>query len=454
MKLLTITTALEQLHDGQTTSTALVENCLDKITQLDHKLNAFICVTANEAREAAHQADRDRRAGNAKGLLHGIPLSIKDLIDVSGLATTAGSKVRIDHLAKKSAIVTERLRAAGTILIGKCNLHEFALGTTGEDSAFGITINPFAEHHSAGGSSGGSAASVAAGMALASIGTDTGGSIRIPAAACGVVGLKPSFGELSCQGVVPLSPSLDHIGPLGLTVDDVALVYRAMLSEQVNANTQTQTLGPPNIEDPIRIGLPSDYFLELIDPEVSEKFSDALEHLRNASWLINKTTIPHAADIPETYKNIQLYEAFHTHAELLTRRSADFTSGVRQRLVLGGTIEASQYKRAQKMRQILRQEVDEALKQNHALILPTLAIPAPVLGTETVTLNSKTLELRSLMLRLTQLFNLTGHPSVSIPCPQKMRHGLPCGVQLVGHQNKTPELLRIASSYEKILRYS
>ena len=452
MELFTITTALEQLHTGQTTSTALVEKCLDKITQLDHKLNTFICVTANEAREAAQQADRERREGNAKGLLHGIPLSIKDLIDVSGLATTAGSKARIDHVAQNSSVVTKRLRAEGTILIGKCNLHEFALGTTGEDSAFGITINPFAENHSAGGSSGGSAASVATGMALASVGTDTGGSIRIPAAACGVVGLKPTFGELSCQGVVPLSPSLDHIGPLGLTVDDVALVYRAMRSEQINANTYT--VGSPKIEGPIQIGLPSDYFLELIDPEVSAKFSDALEHLRNADWLIKKITIPHAADISETYTHIQLYEAFHTHAELLTRRSADFTSGVRQRLELGATIEASQYKRAQKMRKILRQEVDEALQQNHALILPTLAIPAPLLGTETVTLNSKTLELRRLMLRLTQLFNLTGHPSVSIPCPKKMRHGLPCGVQLVGHHNNTPELLKIASSYENLLRYS
>ena len=424
MELLTITTALEQLHTGQTTSTALVENCLDKIAQLDHKLNTFICITAEEAREAAHQADRDRREGNAKGLLHGIPLSIKDLIDVSGLATTAGSKARIDHVAQKNSVITKHLRAAGTILIGKCNLHEFALGTTGEDSAFGITINPFAENHSAGGSSGGSAASVATGMALASVGTDTGGSIRIPAAACGVVGLKPTFGELSCQGVLPLSPSLDHIGPIGLTVDDVALVYAAMLSEQINANTYTKAVQPPKIEEPIRIGLPSDYFLELIDPEVSAKFSDALEHLRNAAWLINEITIPHAADIPDTYKHIQLYEAFHTHAELLTRRGADFTSGVRQRLEFGGTIEASQYKRAQKIRQILRQEVDEALQQNHALILPTLAIPAPALGTETVALNSKTLELRSLMLRLTQLFNLTGHPSVSIPCPQKIRHGL------------------------------
>ena len=202
-----------RIRDRRTTAEDLVERCLDAIARRDNEINAFITILADEARNRARQADRKIVCGQDLGILHGIPLSIKDLIDMEGQPTTAASKVRAGHRASSDAPVLARLRAAGAVVVGKCNLHEFAFGTTGDDSAFGPTRNPRAIGHMAGGSSSGSAASVAAGMAMASVGTDTGRSIRIPAAACGVVGLKPTLGELSPDGVVPLAPTLDHVGP-------------------------------------------------------------------------------------------------------------------------------------------------------------------------------------------------------------------------------------------------
>src|SRR5204863_69907 len=207
----------------------VVEACLQRIHERNPELNAFILVTAEESRRQAREADRELAAGRDRGPLHGVPLSIKDLFDVRGTPTTAASRVREGHVATQDAPAIGHLREAGAIFIGKTNLHEFALGTTSEDSAFGPVHHPKDPARSPGGSSGGSAVSIADGMACASIGSDTGGSIRIPAAACGVVGLKPSYGEVSTEGVVPLSPTLDHAGPLTRSVADAFLVYRALL---------------------------------------------------------------------------------------------------------------------------------------------------------------------------------------------------------------------------------
>ena len=202
-----------RLRRGEVAAGALVEECLATIAARDPALNAFITVLSDDARRQARRLDAELARGVDRGPLHGIPLSLKDIIDLAGTPTTAASRLRDGHRAVADAPVTARLRAAGAIVVGKCNLHEFAFGTTGEESAYGPTRNPHAPEHVPGGSSSGSAVSVAAGMALASVGTDTGGSIRIPASCCGVVGLKPSHGEVSAAGIVPLAPSLDHVGP-------------------------------------------------------------------------------------------------------------------------------------------------------------------------------------------------------------------------------------------------
>ena len=446
----TIADAAARLRDGRTTAVELVERCLDAIARRDGELNAFITVMAEDARAAAARADRDRAAGRPLGPLHGIPVSVKDLLDLRGLPTTAASRARAGHRAAADAPVLAALRRAGAIFIGKCNLHEFAFGTTGADSAFGPTRNPHAPARVAGGSSSGSAVSVAAGMALASVGTDTGGSIRIPAAACGVVGLKPTFGELSCDGVVPLAPTLDHVGPLGLTVDDVATVYRALAGGGAAAAAAGggDDGGPPAA---VRIGLPRRYFLDLLDPDVRTAFEAAVDRLRAGGAEPAAVDIPHAPEISRTYRHTQLREAYAAHAATLEARGGDYSPAVRQRLELGRSVSAADYARAQELRETLGDEVDAALAGRHALLLPTLAIPAPRLGAEQVGVGDRTIDVRSVTLRLTQLFNLTGHPAVSIPCGTTP-DGLPCAAQLVGRRGATARLLEVGARCEGAVR--
>jgi aspartyl-tRNA(Asn)/glutamyl-tRNA(Gln) amidotransferase subunit A len=433
------------------TAEGLVEQCLKAIARRDDEVNAFITILADEARSRASQADREIAHGQDLGILHGIPLSIKDLIDMQGQPTTAASKVRAGHRATSDAPIMTRLKAAGVVVIGKCNLHEFAFGTTGDDSAFGPTRNPLAPDHSAGGSSSGSAASVAAGMALASVGTDTGGSIRIPAAACGVVGLKPTRGELSTNGVVPLSPTLDHVGPLGLTVDDVTVVYRAMVGDPVMVEEhQPDERTAGHQHQTTHLGVPTRYFLDLLDTDVRDAFEATLTRLRETGCHINEVNIPHADTIATTYRHTQLYEAFRVHRHTLESHPDDYSPDVYKRLESGRSLSEKDYWRAQRDRLVLQSDVDAAMEGVSALVLPTLAFPAPPMGSQRVILGGQTSDIRSVSLRLTQLFNLTGHPAITLPCGTTP-DGLPCATQLVGRRDKTRAILALASHYELII---
>ncbi len=439
------------IRSHRTTSIDLVERCLEAIDQRDGEINAFIQVLADDAREGGRRADREISTGNDRGVLHGIPLSVKDLIDLEGLPTTAASRVRRGHRASTDAPVLRRLRDAGAIFIGKCNLHEFAFGTTGEDSAFGATRNPHAPGHMAGGSSSGSAASVAAGMALASVGTDTGGSIRIPAAACGVVGLKPTFGELSCDGIVPLGASLDHVGPLASTVADAATIFRVMAGQRIDVGQnpcRPSTSGRRS--GPARLALPREYFLAVLDDDVRDAFDGALARLERAGCQIEDVSIAQADLIAATYRTTVLYEAFKIHEQTLGDRPDDYSPRVRDRLEMGRDVSTKVYHQAQHDREQLCRSVNTVLRGVDALVLPTLPIPAPILGTNTVEIGGSTQDVRELTLRLTQLFDLTGHPAISLPCGSTGR-GLPCGTQLVGHLGETSELLAVAARYEQVI---
>jgi aspartyl-tRNA(Asn)/glutamyl-tRNA(Gln) amidotransferase subunit A len=428
---------------GQITSTEVTDGCLRRIAE-HRQLNAFILVMADEARAQAREADRELAAGIDRGPLHGVPISIKDLLDVRGTPTTAASRVREGHLAVDDAPVIARLRQGGAVFVGKTNLHEFAFGTTNEDSAFGPARNPHDPDRSPGGSSGGSAASVAAGMALATIGTDTGGSIRIPAAACGVVGLKPTYGEISTQGVVPLSPALDHVGPLTRSVRDAWLLYGLVVNERSSAETAP---GPVN---GVRIRVLRPYFCDLLDDEVRARFEEALDRLRRAGVHIEDTELAHARNIAPIYLTLVLVDAAAYHGPTLDTMPERYTAPVRLRLEMGRYVLGEDYARALKGREILGREVDAVLAGCHGLVLPTLPIPAPPLGASSVTLGGTTETVRNLMLRLTQLFNLTGHPVISIPIGQT-GNGLPCGLQLVGHRKQTTALVEVALACEPFL---
>ncbi len=417
--------ALEKLLAPAGRLTTPVGLALEKITELNPTLNAFITVL-----------DADARKGPlADGPLYGLPISIKDLIDVAGVPTTAGSAARAGHIATTDAPVVERLRNAGAVIIGKTNLHEFALGVTNEESAFGPARNPHDTTRSPGGSSGGSAAAVAASMSWASIGTDTGGSIRIPAAACGVVGLKPSTGEIPTTGVFPLSPSLDHVGPLAHSVTDAWLVYEVLKASAVSPKVATPV-------STIRLGKLGGYFLEKLDPDVRRRFEEALDRLKDAGATIVDVSVRHAEDIPLAYSRLVLTEAYAVHAESLVSNRSRYSEGVRSRLEGGRDLTREDYEWAQKDRATLRREVDAALSKCDALVLPTIAIPAPKIPSPE--------NVRPVLLRLTQLFNLTGHPAISIPCGTT-GDGMPCGFQLVGRRDETVELLRLSLGCEAYL---
>jgi aspartyl-tRNA(Asn)/glutamyl-tRNA(Gln) amidotransferase subunit A len=421
----------------------ITERCLQRIDERNGSLNAFIMVLADAARAQAREADREMDAGHYRGALHGVPISLKDLVDLRGVPTTAASRVRQGHVASADAPIVSRLRQAGAVIVGKTNLHEFALGTTNEDSAFGPARHPLDPSRSPGGSSGGSAVSVLADMAYASIGTDTGGSIRIPSAACGLVGLKPSFGEIPVDGVVPLSPTLDHVGPICRSVDDAGSLYDVLRGGSSAPKRRPR-------RPAFRVGVLRGYFTALLDSQVAASFGAACERLQAAGIELDDVGVPHARDIAPIYLHVVLSEAASYHAMTLESRPGDYTPNVRLRLEMGRYILAEDYRRAMTGREILTSEVDAALKGRDALLLPSVAVPATKLGATTVRVGTSDEPVRNITLRLTQIFNLTGHPAITIPCG-RTGEGLPVGAQLAGHRNETTSLLDAARALEPYL---
>jgi aspartyl-tRNA(Asn)/glutamyl-tRNA(Gln) amidotransferase subunit A len=438
----TIAEAAVALRSGDATAVDLVNAALQAVEHHNPRTNAFIRVYADEARAAARVVDEERARGVDRGPLHGIPISLKDLIDVAGQPTSAGSRVLDGRVATQNAPVVTRLHEAGAVIVGRTNLHEFALGTTSEDSAFGPVRHPADPARSPGGSSGGSGAAVATGMGLGSIGTDTGGSVRIPAAACGVVGLKPATGEVPTQGVIPLSWSLDHVGPLARTVQDAAWLWAAMAGQPLGRVT-------PPTPGSLRL-LRLDGYFGTMTSDVRAAFEGALEDLRRQGVEIVDASLAGTQQIAETYVHLILPEAAAWHGSALDARAGDYTPAVRARLESGRAITAVQYLRARAARRTLRASVDAALANGDALVLPTLPIVAPLLGADEVTLDpgGVRLPVRAAMLRLTQPFNLTGHPAISLPVRAP---GLPVGLQLVGAREQTTRLLALAAAVESLV---
>ena len=432
--------AARQVSCREVTDAALASIAAD-----NGRVNAFITVLADEARAQAEALDRELAAGRSRGPLHGIPISLKDLIDQQGVRTTAASRVLDHHVAASDALVTARLREAGAVLLGKCNLHEFAFGTTSEDSAYGPVRNPWDTSRSPGGSSGGSAAAVALGMGCASIGTDTGGSIRIPSAACGCVGLKPTYGELPCDGVIPLSESLDHVGPIARSVADARLVYEAMLRADERVPARPRSAGE------LKLGVLRPYFMDLLDDGVRGVVEFELGRLAAAGIRFARRDVVHASDIATVYLHIQLPEASAYHAAAIETRPGDYTPPVRLRLEMGRYVQAEDYYRARHGARVLQAEVDAALEGLDALVLPTLPIVAPYLGSETVQAGTQQVAVRAMMLRLTQLFDITGHPAISVPCGHSAATNLPVGLQFVGRRHATGALLDVAAACEAVM---
>ena len=425
----------------------LTHDCLDRIARLNPILNAFITVTAESALERARLAEREIFRGTYLGPLHGIPIGLKDIIDVAGVPTTAASAQLKDHVPTADAQVVRRLRCGGAIILGKQNLHEFAYGGSAIISAFGEVHNPWDPTRIAGGSSGGSAASVAVRMGFGAIGTDTAGSIRLPAAYCGIVGLKPTYGRVSTRGVVPLASSYDHVGPLAMSVYDAALMLQ-VLSDYDSPNPCAGKPVPSLIsafdELPanLRIGIPRAFFFDDLDPEVADVIEKAIQIFADLHAEIRDLSL----EVP-TDRTLVSAEAYAYHKSLGERSPELYQPATLARIQSGADITAEEALRASRELQASRHDIQEIFDKIDVLLTPTVPIPPPSIAD----LRAHPDDLRAreiMMLRNTRPFNVWGIPTISVPCGFT-KSGLPIGLQLASAPWRGIVLLQAAHAYEQ-----
>ncbi len=451
---LTISEAASLIESKQLSPVELVAAHLERIEQTDERLNSFITLLAEEATEAAAVSETEIQNGGYRGPLHGIPIGLKDLYYTKGVRTTVGSKIMRDFVPDYDAAVTERFRDAGAILLGKLQMHEFALGATSENPHDGPARNPWDTTRITGGSSGGSGSAVAAGQCMAALGSDTGGSVRIPASACGIVGLKPTFGRVSRVGVFPLANSLDTVGPMTRTVMDTAMVMNAIAGyderDQSSANRADEDFTRLLNKDisGLRIGVPQDYFYDMIEEEVAAAVRRAAAVLEGLGAQVEECSIPALNDSISISGTILLTEAAEIHLDNLRRQPDDFGSDVRGRLEEGAMTPAVTYIAAQRARTEFNQAIAEAMKIYDVLLAPTTALGAPKLSENFVDVGGAHEAKLSIMPRLTRPHNICGIPTVSVPCGFTSE-GLPIGMQLAARSFEDALALQVAHLYEQ-----
>jgi aspartyl-tRNA(Asn)/glutamyl-tRNA(Gln) amidotransferase subunit A len=431
---------------------------LARIERLNPKLNAYLTVTAEIALAQARKAEaellapRGRKGHRDRGPLHGIPISLKDNIYTKGVRTTAGSKILGNFVPKHDAVVVTKLKEAGAILLGKTNMHEFAYGVTSNNPHYGPVHNPWDLARIPGGSSGGSAASVAAGLCFGSVGTDTGGSIRIPAALCGIVGLKPTIGRVPTDGTIPLSPRLDCVGPLARTVQDAAFLLDPILVRAKHEPLMSSACKPSARKQKFKLGLPSELFFDVVSNDVLRIFQNALNAICEVGAKIEDVSLPLLEQTEEAGNQIAWPEATHYHQQAVwfPARAAEYGEDVRSRLEMGTKVSAAAYLQALELRDKFIQQLHLAMADSSvdALVVPTTPIGAPLINEETTRINEKDYPTRALLLRNNRPANLAGVPAISIPCGFTAA-GLPVGLQLIGAVSDEHLLLRIAHAFER-----
>ncbi len=451
---LSLAALADRLHRRELSPVEITRVYLDRIAALDGRLAAFITVTADRALAEAAAAEREIATGQYRGPLHGVPLALKDLLYTAGVRTTAGSKILSDFVPTEDATVVTRLRAAGALSLGKTNLEEFAFGATSINPHHGTCRNPWDLARIAGGSSGGSAAAVAAGLCSASIGTDSGGSIRQPSALCGLVGLKPTYGRVSRHGVVPLSWSQDHVGPIARTVRDAALLLQAIAGHDPRDPASSRAPVPDYLGAlgagvaGLRFALPRDFFFDRTDPPVAAAVRAAARTLEGLGANVEEVPLPHAGLTVAAGATILFAEATAYHERWLRTRPQDYGPLVRARLRVGAAILATDYLKAQRARGVLIAETERLFDQVDALLTPTTAIAAPRHDEHTIRWpDGDDEDVRGATLRFTRPFNLLGFPAISIPCGFTS-DGLPIGLQIVGRPFAEATVLRVARAYE------
>ena len=451
---LTIHEAGELIRKGELSPVELTRACLERIEQTDDRLHSFILLTADDALSQARVAESEALSGNYRGPVHGIPFALKDLYDTAGVKTTSGSQVDIDRVPDEDATTTARLKAAGGILLGKLAMHEFALGGPDWTTPFEPARNPWNLDHITGGSSSGSGSAVAAGQCLGALGSCTGGSIRGPASLCGIVGLKPTYGRVSRFGVVTLSWSQDHAGPMTWTVEDTAYMLQAIAGHDPKDPTSSRAPVPDyslSLREGIRgvrLGLPRHYFFDP-DPSVSAEVVATVEKavsvLEDLGAHVEEVSLPSLEHVRAANSVIMVSEAYAYHEPNLKARPQEFGEIVRGRFRVGALLSAADYLQAQRVRTGARREFAEVMKGVDLLVTPTMTQPAAAFDGYDP---ASTVRGRS----FTAPFNVTGLPAISVPCGFT-EGGLPIGMQIAGKPFDEPGVIQAAYTYQQHARW-
>jgi Asp-tRNA(Asn)/Glu-tRNA(Gln) amidotransferase A subunit family amidase len=440
----TIVALGEALRSRKISPVELTRACLKKIDDLNSTLNAFITVTADQALAQARTAEEEILQGNWRGPLHGVPIGLKDLIDTAGILTTAASQLYKTRVPPESAEVVLKLERAGAIFLGKQNLHEFAYGGSSMISAFGEVHNPWNSDYVAGGSSGGSAAAVSAGLGYGAIGTDTAGSIREPAALCGVVGLKPTYGRVSARGVIPLSESLDHVGPIVASVADAAVMLRAIADGDglpPEDFLQAWSRSAPKF----RVGIPRSFFYEELHSEIALAVERSLAAIATISTDLRDVSLT-----PDNDRTVQAAESYAFHAEAVKKTPELYQPETLRRIRTGEKIPQEDYRRKHAELQAEREKIRSIFDSVDVIVMPTTPIPAPKIAD--LKENADLLRPRELvLLRNTRPFNVWGVPTITIPCGLTSG-GLPIGLQIAGPPGREDMLLHFAHACESVIR--
>ncbi|MDN4525041.1 amidase [Fictibacillus fluitans] len=451
---LSLSALSEEIKTKEISPVEVVRELLDRIQEVNPVVNAFITVLEEQALKEARQAEGEIMAGNCRGRLHGVPVGLKDLIYTKGIRTTMGSKIFQDFIPDRDAVVVQKLRKAGAILIGKCNTQEFAYGPTGDASYFGPARNPYNPAKMTGGSSSGSGAAVASGLCFGALGTDTGGSIRIPASATGIVGMKPTFGRVSKTGIYPLGKTLDHVGPMTRSIRDNALLLGVLagfdhedpFSHNLGNEDFTLCIGE-SISGKV-IGIPTSFYFDRVDEEVKEKVKKAIHVLEGLGAVIRDIEIPVLSKVSYTQLKTLQSEAYALHEEHVLSRPQDYQPPVLERLKQSAEARGYEYVKAQEIRQEAREAFNNVFEQVDVVAAPTVAILPPDIGQTEITVGGQAEQVRSALLRLTEPACVTGLPSLSVPCGFSS-DGLPVGLQLIGKPFSEARLYQVGAAFEQ-----
>ena len=442
------------VKSGEISPVEIIEAHLSRIRATEPVLNSFITLLPEQALAAARQAERDIRAGRYRGPLHGIPVGLKDLFNTGGVRTTSGSRIYDTFVPSEDCTVAARFRDAGAILIGKLNMHQFAYGPTGENPDYGHMHNPWNPELVSGGSSGGSGSAAAAGQCTITTGSDTGGSIRIPAALCGIVGLKPTYGRVSRHGLTPLAWSMDHPGPMVRTVEDAAITMNVIAGHDPR-DIACVDLPVPDFSAALtgdirglRIGTPRQFFDAPLDPEVRQRVNDALGHLESLGAEVQEVDFPEFNDAAAISTTMLMAEASACFRDLLASDGEQLYEPVRLRLEAGLFISAADYLRAQQGRAAFDRAARRLLQDVDLLAGPSEPVTAPPLLQQQVLAGEQEIGTVAALTQYTRPYNITGFPAISVPCGFSAE-GMPIGLQLAGRPFDEETVLRAAHAYEQ-----